>query len=620
MASFGPGPEWFIEALTVHKMHVIGSPAPWGYQILLGWSSCLLGFALAGIGYRVLVLPARMLWPQVLQTSALLVSLHRLHASNWSRTRLFWATLVAAFVWTWVPGYLFTSLSIFSWLAWCAPDNYVLNWIGGGMGGAGLTFLTWDWDSILQALTSPLILPYAALANVFAGYLGIIVILGALIMFTGSQYGIYLPWVSLVPYDRFGMPYKVGLVAPVSNTSAITVDLDAYHSYSRVYFPTTSVLSFGAGFALVPALLMHFLLFHSRSVWHDFATDPRKTEDLHARLSLRHALVPFWAWCALFLASFGMGLATIRDYPTGLPIWAFLLSNLLSVLFVLPMGVLLATTGIHLSIPKFCELLTGHMLPSKALPLILFRLYTSTILNQSLQLLSQLKLGVYFKLPPRVVVLSVVATKMASILIQVGVTSAYPAGDGGQMLYYDSVVWGVLGSRHMFGWSSDATYRWVNWFFLIGFVCPLFTFILHRSFPGPRLAHFRWNKVLWPLIFFSAQFSIGWNSIAFTSWFLCGSLFHLLLHPRFGNYFLGLHHIVSAALTAGTAMTYFLLALLPLPPLTWWGNSQELRTRQALFPYLEWDIPGLYLHNISLLSQEGAFAPTPLGLWSPAFR
>jgi hypothetical protein len=52
-----------------------------------------------------------------------------------SRYRLLLWAMLAIFIWTWVPQFLFTSLQFFSWMSWIAPANVDLNiWTGMKMG------------------------------------------------------------------------------------------------------------------------------------------------------------------------------------------------------------------------------------------------------------------------------------------------------------------------------------------------------------------------------------------------------------------------------------------------------------------------------------------------------
>jgi len=64
-----------------------------------------------------------------------------------------------------LPSYLFTALSSFSWVCWMAPNNRVVNQLFGVTHGMAMGVLTFDWGQITYNL-SPLSVPWWAAANV----------------------------------------------------------------------------------------------------------------------------------------------------------------------------------------------------------------------------------------------------------------------------------------------------------------------------------------------------------------------------------------------------------------------------------------------------------------------
>jgi hypothetical protein len=58
-----------------------------------------------------------------------------------------------------LPGYLFTALSWFSWVTWIAPTNVPVNQMFGYFNGLGMSVITFDWTQI-TATGSPLATPW----------------------------------------------------------------------------------------------------------------------------------------------------------------------------------------------------------------------------------------------------------------------------------------------------------------------------------------------------------------------------------------------------------------------------------------------------------------------------
>lgn len=138
-----------------------GQVVPLPYQILLALGSQVVGFALGGLMRQFVVWPPSMIWPGALVNAALFNALHKTHdntSRHISRQRFFFIALACSFVWYWVPGYLFTGLSMFNWICWIAPNNVVLNTLFGTSTGLGMSILTFDW-SMVSFLTNPLVTP-----------------------------------------------------------------------------------------------------------------------------------------------------------------------------------------------------------------------------------------------------------------------------------------------------------------------------------------------------------------------------------------------------------------------------------------------------------------------------
>ena len=70
----------------------------------------------------------------------------------------------SAIVLDFLPSYLFTALSSFSWVCWIAPNNRVVNQLFGVTHGMAMGILTFDWGQITYN-GSPLVVPWWVAAN-----------------------------------------------------------------------------------------------------------------------------------------------------------------------------------------------------------------------------------------------------------------------------------------------------------------------------------------------------------------------------------------------------------------------------------------------------------------------
>ena len=161
MANVTAGGAYATDSILAQRVYY-GVYSPASYQIFLTIGSQLLGFSLAGIGRRYLVWPSAMIWPGALVNCALFTTLHKNYGHkerrHISRERFFAYTVIISFIWYWIPGYLFTALSVFNWACWIAPQNQVVNTLFGTSTGLGMGLLTFDW-SMIAFLGSPLATP-----------------------------------------------------------------------------------------------------------------------------------------------------------------------------------------------------------------------------------------------------------------------------------------------------------------------------------------------------------------------------------------------------------------------------------------------------------------------------
>ena len=135
-----------------------------GKQFLLGLVFNLTGFSFAGALRQFLVWPSSMIWPSVLARCAFLNAVHsnygKKETGHISRDRFLYLACLCSFVWYWVPGYLWTGLSVFNWVCWIAPNNVVVNSLFGTVSGLGMSTITFDWAQVIAVGNgSPLVTP-----------------------------------------------------------------------------------------------------------------------------------------------------------------------------------------------------------------------------------------------------------------------------------------------------------------------------------------------------------------------------------------------------------------------------------------------------------------------------
>lgn len=151
-----------ITDITAAMRIVYGIRWPVSKQLFLGIVFRSIGFSFAGILRQFLVWPSSMIWPGVLVRCALLNAMHSTYGKkdtkHISRERFLYLTMLGSFLYFWLPGYLWTGLSMFNWVCWIAPNNVVVNSLFGTISGLGMGLVTFDWAQISN-VGNPLVIP-----------------------------------------------------------------------------------------------------------------------------------------------------------------------------------------------------------------------------------------------------------------------------------------------------------------------------------------------------------------------------------------------------------------------------------------------------------------------------
>ncbi|KAL8283708.1 hypothetical protein RQP46_005503 [Phenoliferia psychrophenolica] len=306
-----------------------GQPTSFGFDLFLFLSTQMVGFGTAGVARRFLVWPAGLIWPQNLVYCTTFNTLHAEddddEGAGLTRFRFFTYVCAAAFVYYFLPGFLFQALSVFSFICWAAPKNAVVNQLFGLSTGLGMSLVTFDWLQICY-IGSPLVVPWWSMVNITVGF-----VLGYWIIVPIMYY--------MNVFDRFGESYDI---TRVFDTVTLRLNETAYSSYSPVYLPMSFAIVYGLSFALSTALLVHTALYHWNDIWRQlFQPSNPIDEDVHARL--------------------------MRSYPEAwgsvMPVWALILALLMGFIYVVPGGLVYALSAQQISINLMSELVAGYAMP-----------------------------------------------------------------------------------------------------------------------------------------------------------------------------------------------------------------------------------------------------------------
>lgn len=149
-------------------------------------------------------------------------------------------------------------------------------------------------------------------------------------MLNFASYSDYLPINTSQTFDNTQSAYNVSRILGDN----FTFDLKKYKEYSPLFLAPTFALNYALSFAALTAAIVHVALFHGKEVWYRLKAAKNQEPDVHMRLMKKYVEAPDWWYAALFVVSVALGLATSLGFPSQLPWWAFFVSCILALIFI----------------------------------------------------------------------------------------------------------------------------------------------------------------------------------------------------------------------------------------------------------------------------------------------
>ncbi|KAF2016108.1 OPT-domain-containing protein [Aaosphaeria arxii CBS 175.79] len=599
------------------------------YQVLLTLSTQILGYALAGLTREYLVRPSGMIWPSTLVSTAMFTALHKNEnkpANGWtiSRSKFFLYVFGGSVAFYFLPGLLMPALSTFNVITWFAPKNVVIANLFGVSSGLGMFPMTFDWSQI-AFIGSPLVTPFWAALNIVGGLVVVMWIAAPLMYYANVMYSSYMPILSAAVFDNTGRPYDVSKIL----TENFLFDEEAYANYSRVFLPITYVLSYALQFAALTALISHTALWHGKDIvrqWRRSWAEIRRTantdyeplpanagsnsapisprltrsseesepgledllnsEDVHNRLMRRYEDVPIYWYILTGVGMAAIGMFVVEYYPIYLPWYGLLLALSIGAILFIPIGIVMAITNQQSSLYLICQLICGVAFPGRPVANMVFTTYGYITSTQGLKFSSDLKLGHYMKIPPKILFNLQLTATIVSSLTQIGVLNwmlnfipgiCTPQAINGftcpiaRVHFNGSILWGVVGPQRFFG--PGALYRPLVWAFLVGALAPIGIWLAARNNRKSIL-----RKVNFAVLFGSLSWIPPATGLNFSVWAIVCYIFNYELRKRKSAWWKKYNMTLSAALDSGVAFgvtIIFFFIIFPgwMSGFKWWGTE-----------------------------------------------
>ncbi|CAF0901657.1 unnamed protein product [Adineta ricciae] len=605
--SFNPGPFTIKEHCLITTMASTASNVAQGIfvlavqrifykQAITHWtgllfilSSQILGFGFVGILRRYLIWPASVVWPRTLIQCALFRAMHETNSADetlntsqlrTSRFRFFYLALLFQTLWYWIPGFICPVLSYFSLFCMIFPHNVIISQITGA-NGLGLGTLALDWNSLVSFLGSPIAVPLWAQINIMVGFV--------LLVWTLTPIAYYSNWwnAKTFPIASYQVFNKEGYFYNVTNIldSQLKFNETAYQSYGPVYLSFLFAMNYGVHFTAITAILVHTLLYEGTTLYQQYrASLTNIGGDIHAKLMTQYNEVPSYWYTILFLATFVVS-AIVCHHGQLMPWYFLFVAVFLVLIFILPTGMLLATSSMSFGINVVSEFIAGILIPGKPIANIVFKAYAYGSQIQAISLLENLKYGHYMKIPPRTMFLTQILATMITSLVNY-IVAMYLIDHVPHIctpnnvewkcpkpttFYSASIIWGVIGPTRMFGPSS--LYFPLLCGFPLGAILPIPAWLLIRKYPTHQ-----WLKYIhFPVLLCGVGLIPTAPAGEYLTWFIVGAFFNFVLFRYAHAWWKQYAFLFSAAMSCGVAISgiliFFVFQNNDIHFPKWWGTG-----------------------------------------------
>lgn len=588
--SFGDGAAYMTDIVLTLR-HFYDIDFGWGFNIMGIICTQAIGYSIAGIVRRILVYPASMIWPNTLVTTTFLTNIHLNvnHVTNgWhiSRLRLFMVVMILCSFWSWIPSFFAPILSDFGVLTWITPQNVVINQLFGTRNGLGLFPITFDWSQIAGYIGSPLIPPFFAIGNIFASIVIVFWIATPIIHYSNVWFGNYLPISSYNTYDRYQNVYDVTRIL----TPNKVFDLEKYQNYSPMFLPTTFAVAYGMSFASISSTVVHTILFHGKEILFFWRHSRNEPDDIHMHLMKRYREAPDWWYWVSLSVFLSMAIVLVKVWDTDMPVWALFFSLAIAGLMLVPIGMIYALTNISVGLNVITEFIVGYLVPGRPIAMMLFKTFGYITNYQAIKFLSGMKLGHYMKISPRIMFAAQLVATIWGGVVQlaalywaenniVDICSPFQSSSftcsAAHVFFNASVIWGVVGPQRQL--SVGQLYNKTLYFFLVGGLLPLFTWLFLKKYPKSPLRY-----IHWPVFFTGTGYIPPATPYTYGAYCIVGYIFGFWIKRRYFGWWAKYNYTLSAGLDLGLAWTSLVIFLITLSPSviapSWWGTKVITRT------------------------------------------
>ncbi|KAL0960205.1 hypothetical protein HGRIS_011838 [Hohenbuehelia grisea] len=539
--------------------------------VLATFSTACFGFGIVGVLRPLIVYPSEMVYWKHLSTVTIFQALHFESSSNKNKLRLFWTAFTGMFAYEIIPAYIAPVLNgisvvcLASQRASKSTIDAITNIFGGASSneGLGLLSMSFDWQYVGSDHMS---LPLIQQANSWIG-ISICYVAVLAIYYSNAWNSRSFPMLSSSLFASNGSVYNQSAIFGAGQQLDTT-------ALKEVGLPSLTGANVWSGFCMnltIGALITHVILFWGGHARDSFRLARQKTQpDPHYQAMQRYPEVPWWWFASILILSFIAGLVVVVIGSTTLPWWAYIVSLLLGT-FITPFSIILAArmgSGVFTS--QLMKMVAGLINPGRPIANLYSSMWSHDVVIAAIHLASDLKIGQYLKVPPRVMFVaqiwgtvlgafvnyfvmdSIVESRRKVLLSPTG-THVW-SGQMPQILNSAAVSWSL--AKDLYGVNSP--YWIIPMGLLFGAIPTFIQWLVWKRWP--KIGSVKVDSIMLPIIYmYSAALTHGVTSTIITG-ILVGITSQLWLRRHHPVWYRKYNYILGGALDGGAQTMIFVLS------------------------------------------------------------
>ncbi|KAH8694915.1 putative oligopeptide transporter [Talaromyces proteolyticus] len=377
-------------------------PLSAGTVILSTLSIGLFGYGIAGMMRPIAVWHVDAVYWSTLPLVKSLQGLHWEELKNSKPLRYFWYAFGGMFLYESFPAYIFPWLNSVSIPCLASMHttgdkaSVLTNLFGGSQNneGLGLFSLGFDWQYITSSQTS---FPFSLQVLMALGFFTCYIVM--LAIYYGNAWGARsLPFMSTQLLKADGSRYPIAKVF----TGGI-LNTDALATYGIPRLSGSFAYAMFIANAAIGAMVAHCFLFWGRDVLNAYKSARKGTggDRHHEHMAKHYVETPALWYIAILVISFVLGIVAVTKENITLPVWAYIVSLLLGILFAPFSVILYSRYGNGIATNNLSKMLAGLILPGRPVGNMYFAAWSHSVISNTVNLCNDLKMGEYLKIPPR---------------------------------------------------------------------------------------------------------------------------------------------------------------------------------------------------------------------------